>query len=65
MIRERRTNRWRCKFELLAVGDGNKQIVPLSRGVGGTIRRSILRSKAPPPSLSLPTQQHSPTLCHI
>jgi len=55
MIRERRTKRWRCKFELLAVGDGSEQIAPLSRGVGGATRRSVLRSKAPPPSLSAHT----------
>jgi hypothetical protein len=28
MIRERRTQKWRCKFDLLVVGDGNKQIAP-------------------------------------
>jgi hypothetical protein len=26
MSRERITQRWRCKFELLAVGDGSEQI---------------------------------------
>jgi len=28
MIRERRTQKWRCKFELLAMGDGSEQIAP-------------------------------------
>jgi len=33
MIRERRTQGWRCKFELLAVGDGSEQIAPgIERG---------------------------------
>jgi hypothetical protein len=64
MIRERRTKRWRCKFELLAVGDCSEQIAPLSRGVGGATRRSVLRSKAPH-SLSLCPHNSTAQHCAI
>jgi hypothetical protein len=66
MIRERRTQGWRCKFELLAVGDGSEQIAPgIERGRWSDKEICTEEQSTPSLPLSLPPQQHSPALCHI
>jgi hypothetical protein len=51
MIRERRTHKWRYKFELLAVGDGSEQIAPgIKRGWWSD---KICTDEQSTPSLSL------------
>jgi hypothetical protein len=58
MIRDRRTQRWRCKFELLAVGDGSKQIAPgIERGRWSDKEICTEEQSTPclPPSLSAHT----------
>jgi hypothetical protein len=52
MIRERRTQRWRCKFELPAVGDGSKQIAPRIEG-GWWSDKEIWTEEQNTPSLFL------------
>jgi len=64
MIKEKRTQRWKCKFKLLAVGNGSEQTAPrIERGWWSD--KEICIEEQSTPSLSLPTQQHNPTLCHI
>jgi hypothetical protein len=59
MIRERRTHKWICKFELLATGNGSEQIAPrIERGWWSNKEIYIEEQSTPfDPSLSAHTTQ--------
>jgi hypothetical protein len=60
MNRERRTQRWRYKCELLAVGDGSQQIAPgIERGRWSDKEICTEEQSTPSPPLSHTTAQPS------